>query len=180
MPRPKFRFQYNDGGVPIESKSNWDCVCRAIAIATGKPYTEVRDELMMTCGQAKKMYKNTLSKITLEEAREIFGDVVTEEKFELLKEIFKGDYSVDTGISGFIVICYFEFLGWERVMPDDIKCTHPSLQKGNYVLSYDVTNMNGVGHCVAIVDGVINDNNEVVAKQCFAKPVLCYWKKKDS
>lgn len=42
------RFQYNDGGrraAGFKGEAPGDCVCRAIAIATGLPYREVYDSL---------------------------------------------------------------------------------------------------------------------------------------
>jgi hypothetical protein len=41
------RFVYNDGGRAAAGFEGWtgDCTCRAIAIATGKPYQEVHDGL---------------------------------------------------------------------------------------------------------------------------------------
>jgi hypothetical protein len=37
------QFKYNDGGSGLKGKR--DCVARAIAIATGRPYSEVRQEI---------------------------------------------------------------------------------------------------------------------------------------
>jgi hypothetical protein len=192
MPKPKFQFNYNDGGKPEAEidKGHWDCVCRAISIATSTPYMEVHEGLTNFCDRMQHLYEKTLSKITLEEASDMFDMELQQKDFDLLKDIFKGDYSVEKGLSGFIVLCYMEYIGWERVVPKDtMKCYHPDLSKGSYVVSYEideikigniVTKLSNVGHCLAMVDGVLNDNNEILARQCFIKPVLHYWKKKEN
>jgi len=43
----KMKFQYNDGGRAAASYKGrpGDCVCRSIAIVTGKPYQQVYDAL---------------------------------------------------------------------------------------------------------------------------------------
>ena len=43
----KTEFNYNDGGRSIAGYKGktGDCVCRAIAIATGKPYQEIYESL---------------------------------------------------------------------------------------------------------------------------------------
>jgi hypothetical protein len=51
------QFQYNDGGRSDTFTGKiqpGDCVCRAIAIATGKPYREVYDEINSRVKSARK------------------------------------------------------------------------------------------------------------------------------
>lgn len=50
------RFIYSDGGRTEAGfkGSAGDCVCRAIAIATAKPYREVYDQLNALCKQGRK------------------------------------------------------------------------------------------------------------------------------
>jgi hypothetical protein len=46
------KFQFNDGGRAVAGYKGktGDCVCRAIAIATGKPYAEIYDRLSKETG----------------------------------------------------------------------------------------------------------------------------------
>lgn len=58
------KWQYHDGGraeAGFKGKTN-DCVTRAIAIATGKPYKEVYDELSKDRSARMGVYKTTYRK----------------------------------------------------------------------------------------------------------------------
>lgn len=48
-------FVYDDGGRVAAGYKNpaGDCVCRAVAIASGRPYTEVRDRLRRGTGRVR-------------------------------------------------------------------------------------------------------------------------------
>lgn len=51
------QFHYNDGGrkdAGFTGKQPGDCACRAIAIATGKPYKEVYDEINSRAKSGRK------------------------------------------------------------------------------------------------------------------------------
>lgn len=48
-------YAYDDGGRVAAGYKNpsGDCVCRAVAIASGRPYTEVRDRLRIGTGRVR-------------------------------------------------------------------------------------------------------------------------------
>lgn len=90
-------FQYNDGGRQEAGYkgSASDCVCRAICIATGKPYQEVYDFLAeQTAGQRKsKNNKKGRSKSAangINTSRKWFGDYMALLGFTWVPTMFVG------------------------------------------------------------------------------------------
>ena len=63
------QFQFNDGGraeAGFKGKAQGDCACRAIAIATGRPYREIYDLINQVAGEPvarKKVKRKVYEKI---------------------------------------------------------------------------------------------------------------------
>src|SRR6516225_2064075 len=93
------RFVYDDGGRAAAGfkGTTADCACRAIAIATGKPYREVYDGLNGLCA---------LLCLNHHEYRRIVGS--------------------EAGIPDHVIHLYLSPLGWQWTSTDD-HATHPYL-----------------------------------------------------
>lgn len=126
-------FIFNDGGRAAAGYKGLtgDCVCRAICIATGKPYQEVYNILAIGNATQKKSTRD----------RKSSGKKTASKGIHVKKDWFKN---------------YMESLGfkWTPTMAIGQGCkTHlkaDELPKGNIICSVSK-------HWVAVIDGVIND-----------------------
>lgn len=131
------KFVYNDGGRAAAGyKGNaGDCVVRSIAIATGKPYQEVYDELFELNRAAQKTQRNP--------KRSRSGRK-------------RSASPRDGGTSKKTVRAYLESIGWRWVptMGIGTGCTvhlhDGELPAGRLIVSVS-------GHMVAVIDGEIHD-----------------------
>jgi len=141
-------FVYNDGGRKTAGFKGdaGDCVCRAIAIATQRPYQEVYDRLAEGNATQRK------SKRTGKRPRSANNGINISRKW------FK-DYMLELGFA------------WNPTMQIGSGCqTHlnaDELPSGRLVCNVS-------RHCVAVIDGVINDTYD-----CSRKGKRCvygYWR----
>lgn len=110
------KYQYNDGGRSQYFKGQvCDCVCRAIAIATGCDYKETYDKIRKLTGENPR---NGLTKKATKKAIETFGG------------------------------------RWTATMGIGTGCT-VHLRDGELPNGRIICNVSG--HCVAVIDGTIND-----------------------
>jgi hypothetical protein len=128
------KFEQNDGGrkeTGYKGKTG-DCVCRAICIATGKPYQEVYDRLASGNASQRKGKHESSSKA---------GKKTASKGISVKRKWFQ-DYMKELG---------FE---WIPTMKVGVGCkTHlnaDELPKGNLVLSVSK-------HYTAVIDGVLHD-----------------------
>jgi len=140
-------FVYHDGGraeARYKGKAG-DCVCRAICIASGRPYKEVYDRL------AEGNAKQRKSKHTGKRSRSARNGIYTTRKW------FK-DYMKELGFT------------WTPTMTIGSGCTvhlrADELPSGRLVCS--VSN-----HNVAVIDGVIHDTYDCSRKG--SRCVYGYW-----
>jgi len=110
-----------------------DCVTRAIAIATGKPYREVHDAL------------------TVASVRHIYSDEGKHGKY-WRRHGGVCTYDPDHGCSDEVWRPYLESLGWKEVLTEDqkVRLRADELPHGRLVVSIR-------RHLVAVIDGVIHD-----------------------
>tara|TARA_R100001509_G_scaffold153492_1_gene114408 strand:+ start:442 stop:939 length:498 start_codon:yes stop_codon:yes gene_type:complete len=128
-------FKYNDGGRELAGYKGkaGDCVTRAIAIATGKPYQEVYDDL----AQWAKDYSLTRND-------------------RVAKRIRRKGTSPRNGVNKQVYRAYLQSLGWEWVTCNEIgqsKKVHldaSELPKGRIICKCS-------RHLTTMIDGVIND-----------------------
>lgn len=128
-------FMFNDGGREASGYkgSAGDCVTRAIAIASGKPYQEVYDALTWNQQEYSERHRGRVS-----------------------RAIKSGKRTARTGVFKEAYIPYLESLGfsWTPTMQIGSGCkVHlkaDELPKGNLVVRVSK-------HLVAVIDGVIND-----------------------
>ncbi len=119
------KFTYNDGGNSVRKK---DCVTRAIAVATGKPYKEVYEAMC-------QVNYNSRSNMTCTGSA-------------------KADNGVDTKCKGFKD--YMLSIGWEWVPTMSIGTgCRVHLKDGELPMGRLVVSVSR--HYVAVIDGVIND-----------------------
>lgn len=122
------KFVYNDGGRAAAGYNGitGDCVCRAIAIATGKHYQEIYD-LINECAKS--------------------------ERHGCRK---RGVSSARTGVYKECIHKVMQKLGWKwkPIMQIGSGCTC-HLRDGELPLGRLVVSVSR--HCVAVIDGVIND-----------------------
>jgi hypothetical protein len=144
-------YQYNDGGreaAGFRGKTG-DCVTRAIAIATKKPYREVYDDLTVLIKNDKKIAKANLKRKT----------PVT---------------SPRDGVDKHIIKQYLDSLGWhwKPLMGIGTGCRvhlrKDELPKGRLIVSLS-------RHLVAVLDGVLHDTYDSTrdGERC----VYGYWYK---
>jgi hypothetical protein len=128
------RWVYNDGGraaAGINDRSNkGDCACRAIAIATGKPYREVYNGLNALCA--------------------MYGDAT-------LRRLYgwrhKRPASADTGIPNHIARLYLGTLQWRWIATNNARLHRCDLPAGRIIVVVSK-------HLVALVDNVVHDTGE--------------------
>jgi hypothetical protein len=128
-------FKYNDGGRELAGYKGeaGDCVTRAIAIATGKPYQEVYDDL----AQWAEDYSLTRND-------------------RVAKRIRRKGTSPRNGVNKQVYRAYLQSLGWEWVTCNEIgqsKKVHldaSELPKGRIICKCS-------RHLTTMIDGVIND-----------------------
>lgn len=122
-------WRFNDGGrsQSFRGKANGDCVVRAIAIATGRPYTDVYNDLNNFAATAESNFRR------------------------------KGRSHARTGVYGSTIRKYMKSLGWTWIPTMHIGqgCkTHLRVGElpmtGRYVVMVS-------RHATAVVDGVIHD-----------------------
>jgi hypothetical protein len=145
------RFVCNDGGraaAGFKGRTG-DCACRAIAIATGKPYREVYDGLNGLCALLRLNHGGCA----------------------WLGEI-RGTVGSETGIPGEVINLYLGPLGWQWTSTDD-HATHPYLSsvgwnpaptKAARLHRWDLPLGRLVvllrNHLVAVIDHVVHDHGE--------------------
>jgi hypothetical protein len=140
LPKGLAGFVYDDGGraaAGFKGEAD-DCVCRAVAIATGRPYREVYDELNYFC-----QYERLSRREETEES------------------VFKGKVasSSRTGVRKPTSRAYLESLGWvwTPTMKIGSGCrVHlrtDELPPGRLVVQVSK-------HVVAVIDGVIRDTHD--------------------
>jgi hypothetical protein len=124
-------FKFNDGGRLDSGRkgSTGDCVCRAISIASNRPYLEVYNRL----SEGNKNQR--ASKNTIKGAKSASNGINTDRKW------FK-DYMLELGFT------------WTPLMKIGSGCKFHAkaddLPAGRLILSLS-------GHWAAMIDGVIND-----------------------
>ena len=129
----KTEFNYNDGGRSISGYKGktGDCVCRAIAIATGKPYPEIYESLAKG-NAAQRQGKREGSK----------AGVKTASRGINTKRKWFADYMVELGFV------------WTPTMFIGQGCTvhlkADELPKGKLIVNVSK-------HFTSVIDGVIND-----------------------
>tara|TARA_R110000796_G_C14475700_1_gene426104 strand:+ start:129 stop:614 length:486 start_codon:yes stop_codon:yes gene_type:complete len=128
-------FKYNDGGRELAGYKGktGDCVTRAIAIATGKPYQEVYDNLVLWA----KDYSLTRND-------------------RVAKQIRRKGTSPRNGVNKEVYRTYLQSLGWEWVTCNEIGQSEKvhldasELPKGRIICKCS-------RHLTTMIDGVIND-----------------------
>ena len=144
-------YTYNDGG---RSEAGFkgeagDCVCRAIAIASGRSYQKVYDRL------AKGNATQRKTKRTSKQSRSARNGIYTTRKW------FKS-YMMELGFT------------WTPTMQIGSGCkvhlTSGELPKGQLVCSVSK-------HYVSVIDGVVNDTHD--CSRDGTRCVYGYWKLKD-
>jgi len=157
-PRLTRKWQFNDGGRAAAGfhGETGDCVCRAIAIATGKPYAEVYDELSAlgwNCWETWNRSHRTNEEYWLNHS--CYCDPATdtylfEEEFRQIG--FWRDPDDNTDISNKEARrredSYLKSLGWEYAETSGIPWH--ALPAGRLIVQIS-------GHLVAVIDGVIHD-----------------------
>jgi hypothetical protein len=128
------RFVYNDGGRAVAGFDGitGDCACRAIAIATGKPYREVHDRLNALGALFGDLNNNLRAVDGLRRQRRI---------------------SADTGIPGCVSRLYLEQLGWQWTPTNMTRLHRCDLPAGRIIVSLS-------RHLVALIDNVVHDCGE--------------------
>jgi hypothetical protein len=125
------RWKRDDGGAKASGfKVEGDCVVRAIAIATSKPYREVREELVKRALAHAKQQSH--GGYTARRIRRSGG-----EKGWNAEEVW---------------VPYLESLGWQYIDTDErkVRLRADELPKGRLIVSINC-------HLVAVIDGVIHD-----------------------
>jgi len=143
-------FVFNDGGraeAGFKGKAG-DCVCRSIAIATGKPYQEIYDVLanMNESTRKTKRTKKTAGKKTADE-----GIYTTRKAFK--------DYMVSLGFS------------WVSTMGIGTGCK-VHLKAAELPMGVIIARV--TRHYCCIIDGVINDTHDPSRGE--NRCVYGYWK----
>ena len=136
MREPKIQqtFQYNDGGRKEVGRKGdtGDCVCRAIAIASGRPYMEVYERLAEGNATQRRGKYETSGKA---------GKRTASQGINTKRKWFK-DYMAELGFV------------WTATMGIGTGCTvhlvPEELPSGRLVVSISK-------HCTAMIDGVIHD-----------------------
>src|ERR1700731_1802202 len=126
------RWQFNDGGRKSAGfqGSAGDCVCRAIAIATGQPYQTIYDRI------------NGVSK-----------------QHERLSKRKRGKSNARTGVYKQTVRRMMESLGWHWTPTMQIGSgCKVHLRDGELPMGRLVVNVSK--HTVAVIDGVIQDTHD--------------------
>jgi hypothetical protein len=127
------RWVYDDGGraaAGFNGRSSGDCACRAIAIATGKPYRQVHDQLNALCA----LYDDNA-------LRFLYGWQ------------HKRRPSADTGIPDRIARLYLGTLQWRWIATNNARLHRCDLPAGRIIVVVSK-------HLVALVDNVVHDTGE--------------------
>ena len=129
-------FQFNDGGreaAGYKGKTG-DCVCRSIAIATGRPYKEIYERLAKGNASQRSSKNDRRSKTTHKKETAAHGIFVTRQWFK--------DYMKELG---------FEWIATMQIGQGcKVHLNENELPKGRLVVSVS-------RHYTAVIDGVIND-----------------------
>jgi hypothetical protein len=126
------RFEYNDGGRQAAGFQGaaGDCVCRAIAIATGEPYQTIYDAINGVSKQYERMGKRK-----------------------------RGKSSARNGVHKATIRRIMESLGWRWVPTMQIGSgCKVHLRDGELPMGRLVVNVSK--HTVAVIDGVIQDTHD--------------------
>jgi hypothetical protein len=126
------RFVYNDGGRVAAGFNGITgaCACRAIAIATGKPYREVHDDLNALCA--------------------LFGEPLNTLRIAQGRRCQRA--SADTSIPGCVARRYLESLGWRWIL-SGARLHRCDLPSGRLVVQL-------TRHFVTLIDNVVHDHGE--------------------
>jgi hypothetical protein len=136
------RWEKDDGGreaagFPDDGEGGvGDCVCRAIAIATGKPYREVYDALVAGYAHYAKTSRSREAKL-IREGRKRCG----------------ADRLPDHGCSNEVSGPYLKSIGWQyTAIPNKrtVRLRADELPPGRLIVDID-------RHYLAVIDGVIRD-----------------------
>jgi hypothetical protein len=127
------RFVYNDGGRAAAGfkGETGDCACRAIAIATGKPYREVHDGLNALCA----LLGEPLNTLWIVQGRQ------------------RQRASAEIGIPPPITHLYLGQLGWCWTSTNAARLHRCDLPSGRLVVKL-------TQHLVALIDNVVHDHGE--------------------
>ena len=152
-------FIFDDGGRKAAGFQGdaGDCVVRAIAIATGKPYREVFNAL-----------QNGLK-----------HQIEVVERKHALQYGIKGHYrpsaTPHTGLTGNVYGPYLRWLGWEYVSrPVGANGKPLRLRRSEVPMGRLIVQLSG--HLVAVIDGVIYDT--YYSARCGQRPIYGYFNKK--
>ena len=152
------QFEYNDGGRLAAGFTGLrdDCVVRAIAIATGKPYRDVFNAL-----------QNGLR------------HQIEVERLGSLKYGIKGDYrptaTPHEGLCGHVFGPYLRWLGWEYVVRPVVTNGKPlRLRSGALPPGHLIVLLSN--HLVAVINGVIHDTHNSALRGM--RPIYGYFIKK--
>jgi hypothetical protein len=152
------RWRHNDGGrseAGFQGRTG-DCVCRSIAIATGKPYVEVYDELRdlgWNCWESwNRSYRsNEEYWLTHSDFCDPEEDIYLSEK-EFRQIGFWRDPDDASAISDEEALrretTYLKSLGWQYTATNSVHWR--ALPDGRLIVQIS-------GHLVAVIDGVIHD-----------------------
>lgn len=142
------RYQYHDGGRRASGRKGdaGDCVCRAIAIASGRPYDEVYRRLADETGAQRAGKRGKPKGRTAREGI-------------LTKRLWFKDYMRELGFTWFP--CMTIGTGCKVHVKDG------ELPMGRLVLSLS-------HHCAAVIDGVLHDTYDCSREG--TRCVYGYWK----
>ena len=133
------RWVYDDGGRAATgfkiSRDKGACACRAIAIATGKPYREVHDGLNALCA----LFGEPLNLLRFVHGRGL--------------RLRRQTSSAETGIFPPIARIYLGQLGWRWTLTNMARLHRWDLPPGRLVVQVNQ-------HYVALIDNVVHDHGE--------------------
>lgn len=148
------KFVYDDGGRKDAGRRGLtrDCVCRAIAIATERPYKEIYEELNDLCYQLR------------------YG------RNQLAYSIAMGrKYSAREGVPTKVIRSYFDSIGWNWTPTMGIGTGCKVHLRDNEIPMTGRIVVNLSRHLCAVIDGVIHDNHD--PSRGGTRCVYGYWSK---
>jgi hypothetical protein len=140
----------SESGIPRADEDVGDCVARAIAIATQRPYREVHDALIVRSVQHAHVDNSDYGKWVRRR-----GGV----------RFFDADHGCSPGAYG----PYLESLSWKFTSTKDqrIRLRADELPRGRLIVHVHQ-------HLVAVIDGVIHDTHD--SGGAGRRPVVGYWR----